>query len=326
MEEEVVKKNANAPGMIINSNIMKASKKRRLKDAVTFYLFISPWLLVFLALGLIPLLWGLYLSFTNYTGYNFNNLKIVGFQNYQFVFADKDAISSLSRTLLFTVMYVPLNIIVGFLLAVLLNNKLRGLSIYRTIFYLPSVIPVVATGLMWKTMYAQDGGLFNNILGHFGIKPLNFLGYGLAPSSMMFMLLWGAGGGLMIYLAGLKGVPQSLYESAAIDGANSVQRFWKITVPFMTPLIYFNLLMSVIGALQIFAQPMILTPGAQGLVSNPIQPIYLFMVHAWLQIFNFQRYAYGLALIWVMFVVGMALALIIHFTSKFWVHYETSGE
>ncbi|MFD1677108.1 carbohydrate ABC transporter permease [Alicyclobacillus fodiniaquatilis] len=296
------------------------------KRAAEFYLFISPWFVVFILLGLIPLLWGLYLSFTDYSGYNYATLRFVGWLNYKDVFTDPDAMAALRRTLIITVINVPLGTFIGFMLAVLLNNRLKGLSIYRTIFYLPSIIPVVATGLMWKSIYAKQGGLLNNLLGLLHIHPVDWLGYDLSVSSLIIMLLWGAGGGLMIYLAGLKGVPQSLYEAAAIDGAKTVQKFRYVTVPLMTPVLFFNVIMGIIASLQILVQPMLLTPGNNGLISEPIQPIYLYMVHAWLQIFDFQRFGYGLAMLWVLFVVVLILSLIVFQTSKYWVYYESGEE
>lgn len=303
----------------------KKSMSFQKRRALEFYLFVSPWFIVFVALGLIPLLWGLYLSFSNYTGYNFDHLRMVGLTNYKFVFTDPEAMAALGRTLLITIINVPLGVAIGFLLAVLLNNRVKGLSVYRTIFYLPSIIPVVATGLMWQVIFANQGGLLNGLLGLFGIRPFDWLGYNLAQTSLIMMLLWGAGGALMIYLAGLKGIPQSLYESAAIDGATIIRQFRHITIPMMTPVLFFNLIMGIIGSLQIMIQPILLSGGGS-LVSSPIDPIYLYMVHAWLQIFSFQRFSYGLALLWVLFVVVLLLAMIVFRTSKYWVHYESGEE
>ncbi|GGH78698.1 multiple sugar transport system permease protein [Pullulanibacillus pueri] len=301
---------------------MSPSKKR---EALSFYLLISPWLLVFFALGLLPLLWGLYLACTNYTGFNFNQLHWVGLSNFSTVFHDDDAISSLFRTIILSIVIVPLSTAIGFLLAVLLNNKIKGLPFFRTVFYLPSVFPVIAAGLMWQVMYGRQDGVINIILGYLGIHPINWMGYNLAQTSLVLMMLWGSGGALMIYLAGLKNVPQSLYESAAIDGAGSFQKFWKITIPLTTPVIFYNVIMGIIGSLQMFAQPMLLTPGASW-NTVPLQPIYLYVVNAWIQIFTNNRYSYGLALLWVLFIVVFILSLIVFFTSRYWVYYESGEE
>ncbi len=301
----------------------RTARMGKLKKYLPFYLFISPWFIVFLALGLIPLLWGLYLSFTNYDGFNFNNVQWIGMANYVQVFQGQ-AMPAMERTVLITLINVPLGTVIGFMLAVLLNTKVKGVAIYRTIFYLPSVFPVVATGLMWSAIYADQGGMLNEFLGFFGVKPINWLGYTWAPTSLIFMLLWGSGGALLIYLAGLKGVPQSLYESAAIDGATSAQRFFNVTVPLMTPVIFFNLVLGIIGSLQILLQPIILSGG--GLTTAPIMPIYLYMVDAWLQIFSLGRFSYGLAMLWVLFVIVLLLTLVVFATSKYWVYYEAPGE
>jgi multiple sugar transport system permease protein len=318
----VVNYTAQAPALARRRKPSKSSRK----GSRDFYVFISPWLVGLVVLTAFPFLMGLYLSFTNYSGFNFGNLKWVGFENYKFVFTDSDAMASLMRTFIITVINVPLGLVIGFLLAVLLNAKgVKGLSVYRTIFYLPSILPITSTMLIWSEMLATNGGFLNEILGVFGLGPYNWGGYLLARPSLILVLLWGAGGGLLIYLAGLKGVSQSLYESAAIDGASVTRQFWHITVPMMTPVLFFNLITGFVGAMQILLQPILLS-GQTSLVAPPSTPIYLFMDHAWLQIFLFHRFSYGLALIWVMFIIVLILGTIIFITSNRWVHYESSEE
>jgi ABC-type sugar transport system permease subunit len=296
------------------------------REALDFYLFISPWFIVFLGLGLAPLLYGLYLSFTNFTGFNSDNLRFVGLNNYSRVFIDGDSMYALGRTFFITALNVPIGTVLGFLMAVLLNNSIKGVGIFRTIFYLPSIIPVVATGLMWKTLLAKGNGLINSVLGNFGVQPIDWLGYDYATLSLMILLTWSCGGGLIIYLAGLKGIPRSLYEAAEIDGATARQRFRTITIPLMTPVLFFNVIMGIIGSLQIFAQPIMLSYGTQGLLNTPIKPNYLYLVHAFQQIFAFNRYGYGLALLWILFVLILILTIIVFTTSKYWVYYEVDGE
>jgi multiple sugar transport system permease protein len=298
-------------------------KKRR---AVAFYLMISPWLVMFLLLGLYPMLYGLYLSFTNYYGFNFDNLKFVGLHNYRTVFTDSDALYSMGRTLLVTVINVPLGTAIGLGLALLLNRNVRGVGVFRTIFYLPSIVPVISSVLMWKFMFSGDNGILNSILDLLGLPAVNWLGYDYATVSLLIMLLWGAGGGILIYLAGLKGVPRELYEAAEIDGASAWQKFSRITMPLMTPVIFFNVIMGLIGSLQIYLQPLLLTGSGSELLSRPIQNNYLYVVHAFLQIFAFQRFAYGMALLWLLFVVILIITILVFATSKFWVYYETDQE
>jgi ABC-type sugar transport system permease subunit len=299
----------------------------RLREYLTFYMFISPWFIVFMTMTLIPLLWGLYLSFTNYSGFNFDNLKWVGFYNYVRVFTDNDAMYALGRSLIITVINVPLGTLVGYLLALLMNNNLKGLYFYRTIIYLPAIIPIVATGLMWKVIFNQHSGLINSFLSLFGLPKVNWLGYEMATTSLIIMLLWGAGSGLIIYLAALKGISRDLYEAAAIDGAGAFSRFLHITTPLMTPVLFFNVIMSIIHSLQILAEPVLLAPDtaanvSAGLMATPIRPNYVYLVHAMQQIFIYQRFSYGLALLWIMFLMILVLSLVVFRSSKYWVHYE----
>lgn len=299
---------------------MRESTRR----TAAFYLMISPWFIVFVLFGLYPLLYGLYLSFTNYLGFNIDHLKFVGMANYKTVFSDSDAMYALGRTLLVTVINVPLGTIIGLLLALLLNRKVRGVGVFRTIFYLPSIIPAISAIMIWKFLFSTSDGILNAILGFFHLPEINWLGYGWATPSLILMLLWGAGGGILINLAGLKGIPTDLYEAASIDGASAFQSFRAITVPMMTPVIFFNVIMGIIGSLQIYLQPILLS--GTGLLNTPIRPNYLYVVHAFQQIFAFQRYAYGMALLWILFVVILILSAVIFTTSKYWVHYETDQE
>lgn len=296
-------------------------KKNR---AIMFYLFISPWFLIFITLGLVPLLTGLYFSFTNYTGFNYDHLRFVGLNNFKNVFTDNDAMYALGRTMLITIIYVPISTIIGLLLAILLNNKLRGTSLYRTAFYLPSVVPVVAAAFMWKNIFAKESGMLNSLLNLLQIKSVDWLGYDHASLSLMIMLLWGVGGGLLINLAGLKGISSEIYEAASIDGISPVSRLLYITLPLMTPVIFYNVVMGLIGMVQIYTQPVLLSGG--NLLDAPIRPNYVYAVHAFQQIFAYQRFGYGLALLWILFLAILLLTLALFGSSRFWVHYEVDQE
>lgn len=303
----------------------KRFRGKSFKEAVEFYFFISPWFIVFIVLGLVPLLYGLYLSFTNYAGFNMDRLVFVGFDNYRKVFTDNDAMYSLGRTLFFTVIMVPSSIILGFLLAVLLNQNIKRIGIYRTLFFIPSIIPVVAVGTMWRSLFVDDG-VVNNILEAMGFEGLDWLGYDYAIYPLIIMLLWGVGGGILIYLAGLKGVSKDLYEAAAIDGATTVQRFAKITIPLVTPVLFFQFIMSIISSLQIFVQPILLAANSNSLLSTPLRPNYVYSVHSFQQIFAYGRFGYGLALLWVLFIMILILTVVVFATSKLWVFYEVDQE
>lgn len=300
---------------------MLQSKKWR--QYGTFYAFLSPWLIIFITLGVLPLLYGLYLSFTNFTGFNMNQLKFVGISNYQTVFQDSESMYALGRTLLVTAINVPLSLVIGLLLAILLNQKIKGLSWYRTAFYMPSVVPVISTVLMWKFIFSSDG-LLNALFTRLHLPAVNWLGYDYATTALIIMLLWGAGGSLLINLAGLKGIPADLYEAAEIDGASPIRKFFTVTLPLMTHILFFNLIMGIITSLQIYIQPILLS-GRQ-LLDPPIKPNYLYLVHAFQQIFGFQRFGYGLALMWVLFIAILLLTILVFFSSRYWVYYETDQE
>jgi multiple sugar transport system permease protein len=295
------------------------------KEALTFYALVSPFILHFVFLGIIPLAMGLYISFTNFTGFNFDKMKPVGLSNYLRVFTDNDALYSLARTFTIGIINVPLGIIFCFFLSLLLVQNVKGIGLFRTIYYLPSVIPGVAAGLMWKIMFGRDYGVINTILDKIGFKPVWWLGPDFATTSLIIMLVWGAGGGILINIAGLKNIPQELYESAALDGATGWKKMRYITLPLFTPILFFNILMGVIGMLQLFAQPVLLSNGT-GLLSVPLRENYTYVVHIYQQVFGYQRFGYGLALSWVVTVIILILTMITLKTSKNWVHYEVGQD
>lgn len=168
--------------------------KQKTRTTIAFYSMISPWLIIFLGLGLFPLLYGFYLSFTNYYGFNMDDLSFVGFRNYQLVFTDSDAMYALGRTLVFTLFSVPIGLVVAFMLAVMLNGSIKGLGVFRTIFYLPSLVPIFSAIVMWKLMFSSNGGILNSVIGWFGMPEINWLGYDYATVSLVIMMTWGAGG------------------------------------------------------------------------------------------------------------------------------------
>lgn len=303
-----------------------------MRRSAAFYLMISPWLIVFLLMTLLPMLFGLYLSFTNYLGFNFHSLRFVGFRNYYTVFTDTDALSSMRRTVLWTVIVVPLGTVVNLALALLLNRNVRGIGVYRTVYYLPSILPIISQVLLFRFMFTNNG-ILNTMLGWFGVAPVNWFGYGsflgipYPQIALTILSLWSVGASLLVLLAGLKAIPGELYEAASIDGASAWQRLVRITIPLLTPALFFNVVTGFINGLQVYLQPILLTtsPGS-GLLSRPVEPLYLYAVHAFQQIFANQRYAYGMALLWVSFIVTMLLSVLVFATSKYWVYYETEQE
>ena len=292
------------------------------KEERTFYALISPFILSWVLLSVFPMGMGLFLSFTNYSGFNLDTAKWVGLSNYQKVFNDSEAMHSLLRTLELSLIIIPLTMILAFILAMMLIQNVKFQGGFRTIYYLPSVVPFVAAGLMWKILFSRDRGMLNAVLGMFGIEPVFWLGPEMCSASLIIMCLWGAGGGILINIAGLKNIPNELYESASIDGARFFTKLFRITIPLFTPILLFNLLLAIIGNLQMYAQPVMLATSGTGLLAVPFKDNYLYLVHIYQQVFGSQRFGYGLALSWVIVVIILVFTLLVLKSSKRWVNYD----
>ncbi len=297
---------------------------RQTRRTIAFYTFIAPWLAGFLLLGLGPMLIGFLASLTNYNGVNLDTLQFVGLRNYERIFtADRDLGLAVSRTILWTMLNVPIWLVASFILALILDQAVRARGFFRTVFYLPSILPIVAIVWAWRVMLGQNNGLLNGILSITRGAPVAeiWLGGNNAIYSLTVISVWaGLGSGMIIFLAGLQGIPESLKEAARIDGAGAWRVIRHVTMPLMTPVIFFQLILSIIGSLQQFTIPMILAGGQLG--SRPPDSTYLYMIHVNLQTFASQRFGYGMALIWVMFVVIILLTVIVFWTARYWVYYE----
>ncbi len=291
--------------------------------AKAFYVIMIPYLIMMLCVKGFPFAWGLYISLTNFTGFNIDKLKMVGINNYLRVFTDNEAISSIGRTFGISLIVVPLSICICLLLSLLLYANIKGIGVFRTIYYLPSIIPSIAVVTMWKGMFVKEGGLLNMVSKLFGGQSINWLGYDYARKALIIMLLWGAGSGILTNLAAMKAVPNDLYEAAEIEGAGYFTKLFKITLPLISNMIYMNLVTGIIAMLQLFGQPVLLTATAgAGLTALPIRPIYTYLVHVYQQIFVNLRFGYGLAMVWVIFTVIMLLTIVVDKTSKYWVNNE----
>lgn len=300
-------------------------RNRRAARSLAFYAMISPWLIGFLVLGVIPLVVGLLASFTNYDGLNVDAYKWIGMRNYNRIFQDSEALAAFQRTLLWSALNVPIWLVLSFTLALILNQGIRARGFFRTIFYLPSIIPAVGAVWAWRLLLDPNNGVVNAIISIFrpGTAILWTTDYAL--QSLTMMSVWqGAGVGMVIFLAGLQGIPRELEEAAHLDGASKLQVFRHVTIPLMTPVIFFQLVLAIIGSLQQFALPMLLAGGRMG--SVPPRAAYFFVVHVMRQIFTFSRFGYGLALMWVLFVIVVVLTVIVFRTSRFWVFYEVEME
>lgn len=278
--------------------------------------FISPWLLGFLAFTAIPFFESIYLSFTRYN--IITEPKWVGWANYRMLlFEDELFWKSAMVTIRFAIISVPLGIVAGVILALLLNANLKGIALYRTIFYLPSIVPTVATSVVFLWILNPTTGLINNMLGLVGITGPAWLNDPVwAFNSLVLMSLWGVGGSMVIYLAGLKDIPTYLYEAATLDGVSPWQRLRHITLPMLSPVIFFNLVMGLIGSFQYFTQAFIITPGGGPQDSTLFYSLYLFN-RAW----RYLDMGYASAMAWILFLVVVTLTAMVFRTQRKWVHY-----
>ena len=287
----------------------------RLRKDLVGYAFVSPWLIGFLVFTAWPFLRSVYLSFTRYD--IVSQPRWVGSANYRVLLTEDEVFWRAAWvTIKYAVVAVPLGIFVGVGLALLLNAKVRGIAIYRTVFYLPSIVPSVASSAVFMWVLNPQIGLLNGILLRFGIVGPAWLSDAKwAFWSLVTMALWGVGGSMVIYLAGLKDIPVHLYEAATIDGAGPWRSMIRITLPMLTPVIFFNLVMGVIGAFQYFTQAYIMTNGGPE-DSTRFYALYLFD-RAW----RYMDMGYASAMAWVLFLVIAGLTGFLFRTQRKWVHY-----
>ena len=302
------------------------ARKWSLYPKRTFYAFISPWAIGFVLLTLAPMVYALLVSLTNFDGIS-PRWKWVGMRNYAELFSDGDAWAALLRTLAFTVIVVPLSVAASLGLAVLINGRLKAVGLWRTVFFLPSVVPVVAMAIMWKLVFNRDSGILNAVLGAAGIERISWLVDPTAFYALIILMLWGVGGGMVITLAALQGVPPELEEAATVDGAGRWNVFRHVTVPMVSPVLFFQVVTGVIAALQILVQPLLLT-SASGITSVSGVPSSnrLYMVQVYEEFFLSNRFGYGSAMLWVFFLVILALTVVLMRSSKLWVHSEVDAE
>lgn len=288
--------------------------KRR--EARNFYLYTAPWLIGFFVMTLYPIVYSFYLMFTdmNLTGVG----KFIGLENLKYAFTDDPLfIKAFINTLKYVVMFVPSSIILAFFVALLLSKKVKGLGFFRTAFYIPYITSGVAVTILWGWIYQKDYGIINYVLSLFGIKGVNWLGdKNIAMISIVILSLWTIGNNIIIMLAGIQDIPQSYYESAQIDGAGAIRQIFSITLPLCTPTIYFNLIVTIIAAFQVFQQPLILTNG------GPLNSTYTAAIHMYNNGFLYGKMGYASMMAWSLFVVIMVITLVVISTSKYWVFYD----
>jgi multiple sugar transport system permease protein len=285
------------------------------REAVEGYLFISPWLLGLVVFTLGPILASFYFSLTDYEVVR--SPIFVGWQNFDRLINDRLFWQALRVTSLYVFTAVPLGLVFSFALALLMNQRVRWVSLWRTIYYIPTLVPVIASTMLWLWIFNPEFGLLNTLLRSVGIEGPLWLGHSRwALPSLILMSLWTVGGPMLIYLAGLQGIPTDLYEAADVDGAGGWAKFWAVTVPMMTPVIFFNLIMNMIFAFQVFAQPFIMTEG------GPRYATLFYVLYLYQNAFKFFRMGYASALAWVLFLVIMVLTVLVIRSSALWVFYE----
>jgi multiple sugar transport system permease protein len=286
------------------------------KEAFFGYLFILPWALGFVVLRLGPMLASLVLSLTEYT--ILSAPKFIGLANYIKMFTnDPSFVDALRVTLTYAVVAIPVGMALSLCIALLLNQKIPGMAVWRTIYYLPSVVSGVAVAMLWVWMFHSEFGLINISLAAIGIHgPAWLRDPDWALIALIIMSFWGIGGGMVINLAGLQGIPTELYEAASIDGANVFQRFFSVTLPMLSPVLFFNLVMGIIETFQYFTNAFVMTDGGPG------RATLFYNLYLYQNAFRYYKMGYASALAWVIFLIILLLTLLIFKSSPYWVYYE----
>ncbi|WP_407319126.1 sugar ABC transporter permease [Isoptericola halotolerans] len=294
-----------------------ASRETRKGDGKAAAIFLAPW---FLGLGLItafPLLASLYLSFTDYS--LLEAPSWIGIENYQRMFEDPRWLQSLSVTLRYVLISVPLQLMAALGLAMVLDRGLRGLAIYRSVYYLPSLLgSSVAIALLWRQVFGADG-LVNQVLAYFGIEGYGWVSHpDYALGTLMILNVWTFGAPMIIFLAGLRQVPAMYYEAASIDGASKIRQFFNITIPLLSPIIFFNLVLQLIGAFQSFTQAFIVSGGTGG----PVDSTLFYTLYLYQNGFKSFDMGYASAMAWFLLLIVAGMTAVNFLASKYWVFYD----
>lgn len=297
----------------MSEKIHRVNQKRT--NNILGYAFISPWLIGFIVFTAGPMIASLILSFTRYDGRN--PAEFIGFSNFTGLIHDKYVWNSLKVTFKFAFLSIPIGIVCGFLLAYMLNMNVPGMKGWRTLYYLPSLISGVVVAMLWRGLFDDQYGVINFLIRQFGGSAPKWL---LDPKytlyCFLFLSVWGCGGGMIIYLSGLQGIPTELYEAAELDGCNRWQQLWHVTIPQMTPILFYQLIMGIIGTFQYFAEPMVLTKG------GPAHSTEFFNLYLYNNAFKYQKMGYASALAWILFVIILLLTMLVFKSSDMWVFYD----
>ena len=285
------------------------------REAIAGYLFIAPWLVGFLVFLIGPILASFYFSLTDYQLVKAPNY--VGLDNYRRMLEDDLVWKALRVTSVYVLVSTPLVLVLSFGVAVLMNQRVKGVGFWRTLFYLPNLVPIVASTMLWLWIFNPQFGLLNLLLKQIGVTgPLWLRSTDWALPSLILMSLWSVGGPMLVYLAGLQGIPTELYDAVEVDGGGAWARFWTITVPMMTPVIFYNLVLGLIAGFQVFAQPFIMTGG------GPRYATLFYVLYLYENAFQYFRMGYASALAWLLFLIILGLTVLMFRWSAFWVYYE----
>ena len=286
------------------------------KNLITGLLFISPWIIGTLVFTLYPMAASFYYSFTSYD--IVSKPKFIGLENFFTLFAeDPSYLKAIGNTAYYAFIAIPLGLFVSISIALLLNMKLRGMAVYRTIFFLPSIIPDIASALLWAWIFNTQFGLLNQGLKALGLQTVGWLTNPvMTKPSLIIISLWAFGGSMVIFLAALQDIPQHLYEAAEIDGASSLQKTFYVTIPMITPTIFFNLILGIIGATQYFTTAFVM------LGAGPLESTRFYMFHLYTNAFRYFKMGYASAMSLLLFIFVLIVTLILFRTSGRWVYYE----
>lgn len=296
----------------------RPSKMKR-SEAIQGYLFILPWLFGMLVFTLGPLIFSLIGSFTNYDVTS--RMDFVGLDNYRRMFTSDPLFwTALGNTLYYVVISVPASIFAALVVALLMNQKIPGIRVFRTIYYLPSVLSGVGVYFLWMQLLSPQSGLVNIVLSWFGINgPAWLYDPDWTKPALILMNLWKAGGSMLLYLASLQSISPSLYEAADIDGAGRGRKFWNITLPLITPIIFFDLVTSLIGSFQIFQEAYVMSSDGSG---GPANSLLFFNLHMWNKAFVTFEMGYAMAMSWILFLIVFVITLINLKLAPRWVYRE----
>lgn len=298
---------------------LRSARRKRLGHLRLGLLFIAPWLIGFLTLTLYPFFSSLYFSFTSYN--ILNKPRWIGLENYQHLFQDPKFTASIGNTLYYTLIAVPLGVILAIALALLYNQKLPARPLLRTLMYVPLIVPPVATALLWQWIFNPQIGLVNTLLAQIGVRGPTWLADPhWAKVALIIMAQWGVGGSVLLLLAALQDVPRQLYEAAEIDGANLWHKFRHVTLPMISPVVLFISITGIINAFQVFTEAFIVSNGQGG----PLNSTLFYSLYLFQQAFRYFNMGYASAMAWLLFLAVLLITVIVFRTSARWVFYDRS--